>query len=288
VSVANFVPQVWVAPLVQALRKKLVYAGPQIVNRDYEGEIKEAGDTVKVTSIGRPTIKDYVPNVTVVTPEKPNTTQRTMVIDQAKHWSVAVDDVDKRQVKGDLIKPFMSEAAFGVADVVDQYIANMYTAIPSGAILPDVTFAGTDEEVWGKKAYFLLVDLQTRMDELSIPEDSRYVALPPWYRGLIQKNPNFTRVSEYGSGKVLLNGEIGEIAGFSAVISNNNPKPTPTTNFIQAGVNGAISFAEQLNQVEAYRPESSFADAVKGLAVYGGKVMRPDLLSGVEVTRPGV
>ncbi|AUI56790.1 P22 phage major capsid protein family protein [Amycolatopsis sp. BJA-103] len=286
-SVANFIPQVWVAPLVQALRKKLVYAGPQIVNRDYEGEISEAGDTVKVTSIGRPTIKNYVPNETVVTPEKPNTSQRTMVIDQSKHWSVAVDDVDKRQVKGDLIKPFMSEAAYGLADVVDQYIANKYTEIPAASVLPDVTFTGTDQEAWGKLAYFTLVDLQVLMDERNIPTEGRYAACPPWYRGLIQKNPNFTRVSEYGSGRVLLNGEIGEIAGFSIVISNNNPKPVPTSNFIQAGVNGAISFAEQLNQVEAYRPESSFADAVKGLAVYGGKVMRPDLLAGVEVTRPG-
>ncbi|WP_439377479.1 hypothetical protein [Amycolatopsis lexingtonensis] len=287
-SVANFVPQVWVAPLVQALRKKLIYAGPQIVNRDYEGEIAEAGDTVKVTSIGRPTIKDYVPNETDVVPEKLNTSQRSMVIDQSKYWAIEVDDVDKRQVKGDLIKPSMSEAAYGFADVIDQYVANMYTAIPAGATLPDVTFSGTDEEVWGKKAYFTLVDLQVLMDERNIPGEGRYVACPPWYRGLIQKNPNFTKAADYGSNRVLLNGEIGEIAGFSVLISNNNPKPTPTTNFLQAGLNGAISFAEQLNKIEAYRPESGFGDAVKGLALYGGKVMRPDLIAGVEVTRPGV
>lgn len=285
-SVANFIPQVWVAALITALRKKLVYAGPTVVNRNYEGEISEAGDTVRVTSIGRPTIGNYVPNVTSIVPEKLNTAQRTMTIDQSKYFAFSIDDVDKRQAKGDLIQPSMSEAAYGLADIVDQYVANMYTAIPSGQVLPDVTSFGSDEEAWGKKAYYTLVDLQVLMDEKDIPTEGRYAACPPWYRGLIQKNPNFTRASEYGTNSVLLNGEIGEIAGFKILISNNNPKPTGSTNFISAGVNGAISFAEQLNKTEAYRPESSFSDAVKGLALYGGKVMRPDLLAGVEVTRP--
>jgi hypothetical protein len=270
---------VWVAALIAALRKKLVYAGPMIVNRDYEGEISEAGDTVRVTSIGRPTVSTYVPNVTNISPEKLNTAQRTMVIDQAKYWAFSIDDVDKRQVKGDLVTPSMSEAAYALADIVDQYVAAMYTAIPEGQLLDDFTFSGTDEEAWGKQAYHLLVDLQVLMDELNIPTEGRYAALPPWYRGMIQKNPNFTRVSEYGSNAVLLNGEIGEAAGFKLVISNNNPKPTGSTNFIQAGVNGAISFAEQLNKTEAYRPESSFSDAVKGLALYGSRVIRPDSLA---------
>jgi hypothetical protein len=288
VSVANYIPQVWIAPLVQELQKKLIYAGPEIVNRDYEGEISEAGDTVKVTTIGRPTIKNYDPGVTVVTPEKPPTAQRTMVIDQSKHWAIAVDDVDKRQVKGDLIRPFMQGAAYGLADTVDQYVANMYTAIPAGQILPAVTTFGATEDIWGRKAYFTLVDLQVLMDELNIPTEGRYAACPPWYRGLLQKNPNFTSSADYGQqgNQPLLNGEIGEAAGFKILISNNCPKPTATTNFVQAGINGAISFAEQLNQMEAYRPESSFSDAMKGLALYGAKVMRPDLLSGVTVTRP--
>lgn len=285
-TVRNFVPQVWVATLVAALRKKLVYAGPEIVNRQYEGEIREAGDTVRVTTIGRPSIGTYVPNSTVIVPEKLNTGQRTMVIDQAKYWAFEIDDVDARQAKGDLITPSMSEAAYALADHIDQYVASFYTSIPSAQILPDVTDFGADEEAQGKKAYYTLVDLQVLMDENNIPTEGRYVACPPWYRGLIQKNPNFTRVSEYGSGRVLYNGEIGEIAGFRLLISNNNAKPTASTNFLQAGVAQAISFAEQLNKTEAYRPESSFADAMKGLALFGGKVMRPDLIAGVEVTRP--
>jgi hypothetical protein len=266
VTVRNFVPQVWVAALVAALRKKLVYAGPQIVNR--------------------PTVGTYVPNVTTIVPEKLSTGQRTMVIDQSKYWAFEIDDVDARQAKGDLVNPSMSEAAYALADQIDQYVAAMYTAIPSSQLLPAVTDFGADEEAWGKKAYFTLVDGQVLMDELNIPTEGRYAACPPWYRGLIQKNPNFTRASEYGSSRVLMNGEIGEIAGFRLLISNNNPSPSAGTNFVQFGVNGAISFAEQLNKTEAYRPESSFSDAMKGLALYGGKVMRPDLIAGVTVTRP--
>ena len=287
-SVANFIPQVWVAALISALRKKLVYAGPMIVNRDYEGEISEAGDTVRVTSIGRPTVSNYVPNVTSIVPEKLNTAQRTMVIDQSKYWAFSIDDVDKRQVRGDLITPAMSEAAYALADLVDQYVAAFYTSIPSGQVLPDVTTFGSTDDDMGKKAYRVLVDLRTVMGEKNIPTEGRYVVVPEWFHSLLLLNPNFINSEKYGQNgnAPLLNGEVGRAAGFNILVSNNNPQPTGSTNFIQAGVNGAISFAEQLNKTEAYRPESSFSDAVKGLALYGGKVMRPDLLAGVEVTRP--
>lgn len=288
-SVANFIPQVWVAALVSALRKNLVYAGPDIVNRDYEGQIRDKGDTVKVSSVGRPTIKDYVPNVTTIIPEKLNTASRSLVIDQAKHFAFEVDDVDARQVAGDLITEAMSESAYGLADTVDQYIANMYTSIPASNLLPDITdWSGfTTDEALGRKAYRILVDLKTIMGERNIPKQGRYVVVPEWFHSLILLNPNFIEVSKYGSTEGLLNGEVGKAATFKILVSNNNPEPVPgTTNFLQAGIAKAISFAEQINKTKAYEPESSFSDAVKGLALYGGKVMRPDLLAGVEVTRP--
>jgi hypothetical protein len=124
------------------------------------------------------------------------------------------------------------------------------------------------------------------MDEKDMPEDGRYAVIPPWYRGMIQRNPNFTRVSEYGTNTVLLNGEIGEAAGFKILVSNNAPKPTGSTSFIQAGLQGALSMVHQITESEPFRPEKGFADAVKGLDVYGAKLMRPDLVAGVEVTRP--
>jgi hypothetical protein len=69
VAITNFIPEIWSAQLLSSLKKTLVFAGPTTVNRNYEGEIANAGDTVRITSISRPTIADYTKNVTAITPE---------------------------------------------------------------------------------------------------------------------------------------------------------------------------------------------------------------------------
>jgi len=286
VSVATYIPEVWIAALIDPLETNLVFGQPLVCNRDYEGEISEFGDTVTVNTVGDPTIKDYVPYETEVEPERINTAARKLKVDQAKHYAFEVDDVDKRQAKGDLMTKSMKRAGYRMASVIDTYLASFYTSIPSGQVLTDWAVSGTDEEAWGKQAYFNLVDLGVLMDEKDIPKEGRYATIPAWYNGLLQRNPNFTRLSEYGSTTVLLNGEVGRAAGFTLLVSNNTPAPTGSTNFIQAGVADALSMVHQITESEAYRPEKGFSDAVKGLDVYGAKLMRPDLVAGVEVTRP--
>lgn len=285
-SVATYIPEVWIAALVAPLESNLVYGQPLVCNRDYEGTISEYGDTVTVNTVGDPTIKDYVPYETEVEPERLNTAARKLVVDQAKHYAFEVDNVDKRQAMGDLMTKSMQRAGYRMASVIDSYLASFYTAIPAGQILPDFAVSGTDEEAWGKQAYFNLVDLGVLMTEKDIPKEGRYAVIPAWYTGLLQKNPNFTRVSEYGSNSVLLNGEVGRAAGFTLLESNHTPAPTGSTNFVQAGIADALSMVHQITESEAYRPEKSFSDAVKGLDVYGAKLMRPDCVAGVEVTRP--
>ncbi|GAB2964389.1 phage major capsid protein [Saccharothrix stipae] len=285
-SVATYIPELWVAALIDPLETNLVYGQPLVCNRDYEGVISEFGDTVTVNTVGEVSINDYVPYVTEVEPERINTAARKLKIDQAKYYSFEIDDVDKRQARGDLMTKSMKRAGFRMASTIDAYLASFYTGIPSGQVLPDWSTSGTDEEAWGKQAYWNLVDLGVLMTENDIPKEGRYATIPAWYTGLLQKNPNFTRVSEYGSSSVLLNGEVGRAAGFTLLETNNCPAPTGSTNFVQAGIADALSMAHQITESEAFRPEKGFADAVKGLDVYGAKLMRPDLVAGVEVTRP--
>src|SRR5258708_1971108 len=120
-SVDTFKPEVWSAVLLASLKKALVYGG--VVNSDYEGEINEYGDTVTVNSVSRPTIRTYVPNSTTVTPDQLTTAARKLIIDQAKYFAFSVDDVDQRQARGDLIPAALSESAYGLADVADQFVA---------------------------------------------------------------------------------------------------------------------------------------------------------------------
>ncbi|MBP5915868.1 P22 phage major capsid protein family protein [Streptomyces scabiei] len=272
-SITNFKPQIWSARLLVAWRKSLVYGGPMVVNRDYEGDIAESGDVVKITSISDPTISDYVPNSTVITPEELTDAQRNLVIDQSKYWAFKVDDVDKRQAKGNVMPEAMSRAAYRLRDVADQYIAGLYTGVASGNNLGTISVvAATPTDAYDD----VLIPLKVTLDDGDCPTEGRYCVVPPWFTGRLLRDDRFVRADASGSTDALRNGFVGRAAGFNIVQSNNTPNPTGDDNVVQAGVNSAISFAEQINKTEAYRPESSFSDAVKGLALYGAKLVRPD------------
>lgn len=276
-SIRRFVPEIWSANLLVALRKALVYAGPGIVNRDYEGEIAEAGDTVRITSISDPTIGTYVPNVTTITPEELTDAQRTLVVDQAKYFAFKVDDVDARQAKGNVIPEAISRAAYKLADVVDQYVAGLYTGVSTANALGTVAVtAGTPTDAYDK----VLVPLKVKLDEANVPNEGRYCVIPPWLHGRLLLDGRFIKLNESGdNGMALRNGMVGRAAGFDILVSNNAINSTGDDYIVQAGSPMAISFAEQINKTEAYRPEGGFSDAVKGLALYGAKLIRPDAIA---------
>lgn len=281
-SITRFRPEIWSAQLLVALRKALVYAGPSVVNRDYEGEIQQAGDTVRITSIGRPTVGTYVPNSTVITPEELTDAQRTLVIDQAKYFAFKVDDVDARQAKGNVIPQAMSEAAYALADVIDQYVASLYTQVAAANALGTIAVtAATPTDFYD----LVLVPLKVRLDEANVPADGRWIVVPPWLEGRALRDNRFVRVNESGSDTALRNGQVARAAGFDIMLSNNAPLVTGDDYAVLAGRNSAISFAEQINKTVAYRPEASFADAVKGLTLYGAKVIRPESIASAVVSQ---
>jgi N4-gp56 family major capsid protein len=280
VAITRFKPEIWSAKLLIALRKELVYAGPGMLNRDYEGDIKNAGDTVRITSISDPTVGTYVPNSTVIVPEELTDAQRTLVIDQAKYWAFKVDDVDKRQAAGDVMTEAMSRAAYKVADQIDQYLAGFYTGIQSANVLGS-TGSPVDTHTTVTDAYDkVLVPLRTKLKRANVPTAGRWVVVSPEFTASLLLDPRFIKANEAGDGgQGLRNGYVGRAAGFDIVESNNTPNPSGDTQVITAGISQAISFAEQIAETEAYRPEAGFSDAVKGLAVYGGKLLRPDMLA---------
>lgn len=279
-SILNFRPEIWSANLLVATRKALVFGN--CINRDYEGEISAAGDTVRITSIGRPTISTYTPNVTKITPEQVNDSQRTLVVDQSKMFAFAVDDVDARQAKGNVIPQSMNEAAYGFADVIDQYIANsMYTGIQTANQAGSITVAAnTPSDFYDK----VLVPLKIKLDLANVPTEGRWINVRPEAHGALLRDARFVKVNESGTSEGLRNGHVGRAAGFDIMVTNNAPNTSGSEYVTIAGTNAAYTFAEQINKVEAYRPQDSFSDAVKGLVLYGGKLVRPDFLASALVT----
>lgn len=282
-SIQRFRPEIWSANLLVALRKALIYG--DCVNRDYEGDISAAGDTVRITSIGRPTIANYIPNTTVIIPEQVNDSQRVLVVDQSKYFAFEVDDVDARQAMGNVIPQSMDEAAYAFADIIDQYIASFYTGIQAANVVPAQTIDTTVAQPAYNNVYDkVLVPMRVTLDRANVPLAGRWAVVSPEVYGVLERDNRFIKVNESGGTAGLRQGVVGDAAGFSIRSSNNAPSPIANQYAVIAGNNTAITYAEQINKVEAYRPQSSFADAVKGLMLYGAKLIRPDSMASALVT----
>src|SRR3972149_5797183 len=125
-TIDNFIPTVWAASVLENLNDDHVYANA--VNRDYEGLIKNFGDTVKINSLGRVTIRDYSKGATLTAPETLDDSQLALVINQAKYFNFEIDDIDKRQQNPNLMEDATKEAAWGLADTTDAYLAALIAA----------------------------------------------------------------------------------------------------------------------------------------------------------------
>jgi len=277
-SVQNFVPQLWSARLLANLEKAHIFAN--LVNRDYEGEIKQGGDRVKINTIGRITIGDYVPNTDMTSPEDVTSTQTELVIDQYKYFNFQVDDVDKAQANISLMDKYLVQAGFDMAQEIDEAIVNKAYPLATNTVGSDTTpLVLTKENV-----YDTLVDMSVLLDEKNVAMNDRFVVIPAFAKGMVQKSAEFTSASALGD-SVKTKGYIGEIAGFEVFVSANLPNVAGAKYKVLAGHRMAITFAEQIVEVEAYRPEKRFADAVKGLHVFGIGVVQPDALVTLTANR---
>lgn len=269
-AIKNFIPTIWSARLLDHLDKRHVYLN--LLNRDYEGEIRNFGDTVKINQLGEVTVKDYTPGKDIDVPEDLTGTQQTLTIDQAKYFNFAVDDVDNAQTNPKLMDKAMERAAYAMNDIVDAFAANLLAVnvhadnmigSDSAPIVPTV-----------QNAYDYLVDLATKLTEANVPMAGRWVVIPAFYHGLLLKDPRFVGNGTDYNKAILEGGEVGAGAGFTIYVSNNVPNTSGEKYKVIAGTEEAGSFAEQILKTEAYRPEKRFSDAVKGLHVYGAKVLQ--------------
>lgn len=270
----TFIPEIWSAKMLLSLKKALVFAQPGVSNTDYEGDISNMGDTVRIRSVSRPTISTYTKNGTI-TYEQLTDAQRSLLIDQGKSFSFVVDDIDKAQSPGGELEGALVEASYGLRDVADQYVASLYTGAQAANQL------GTVSVTTAALAYTQLRRLSVKLDEANVPQEGRYAVVPPWYHGLLLEDDRFVRVDASGTDNGLRNGIVGRALGFDIMKSNNAPFVTGDDYAVIAGHPSAISFAQQILQVENLRLQTTFGTGVRGLHVYGAKLVRPDSIATV-------
>lgn len=289
-AITNFIPSVWAGSILKALETILVYANPMVINSDYEGEIANAGDSVRISMVGDVTVKNnYSRNNDIDPPEALTDAQLTLLINQSPYFNFAVDDIDKRQAIANLRDEAALRAAYGLRKVMDSFVAGLYTDVSVAQFIGSDTTPDNAFNITAKKAYDRLVDLKTKLDGTDTPDGDRFVVVPPWYEGYLLKDDRFVSFGtqanraalENGqlSGQAADNGLIGRAAGFNVFRSNQVPNVGGIKHKIIGGHRSAWSRAQQILEVEAYRPERRFADALKGLHVYGAKVLRPDNLA---------
>lgn len=273
-AITTFIPEIWSARLLYALDN--AHVATNLVNRNYEGVIANQGDTVHINSIGAVTVKDYTRNSNIADPEILTTADQTLDIDQAKYFNFQVDDVDKAQISGEIIDTAMGRSAYALADVSDAFL--LKTIANGAASANKIGAKATLNALTASNVYENIVKMRTLLDKANVPTTGRTIVVPPEVYALLLLDDRFAKSGSDSGQNALLNGMVGRVAGFDVFMSNNCVSGTDggegsTPYFvITAQVAAATTYAEQIIKTEAYRMEKRFADAVKGLHVYGAKV----------------
>ncbi len=263
-AISNFIPTVWSETLAKELDKQ--YIAVRNCNRLFEGEIKNAGDRVKINSIGTVKVFDYTKNSDMNSPQTLDDSSVMLTIDRAKAFNFQVDDVDKTQANVNLLRAAMSEAASAIADEADSYIYGLYGDVSSDNTIK-ITGATYEDVV------DLLISAREKLLLSNVNSNTPTVLeVSPAVAAIILKSKILQSTDNSES---MTNGYIGSFVGFDIYVSNNIRKDESGSFKCFARTRRAIAYADQVNFVEAYRPEKRFADALKGLHLYGAKIVYP-------------
>lgn len=280
-AINNARPTLWSEKILKSLHELSVFAGPSITSRDYEGEVKEKGDTVKITTVGPVKVSNYTKGTDMASAEALTDAELTLLIDQQKAFNFEVDVIDSTQAQTglNLMGEGSREAAYALIKEADTFLAEKWKDI-------DTANKGSAYK-WGtaEKVYEGIVELGILLNKTNTPRDGRFVVLNPDAVGNLQRDIRFigygtaaNRAQLEGGLPPAPNGYIGKAAGFN-VYESNNVQVESSKYKVVGGHPMAWTFAEQISKVVAYEPPLRFSTAVKGLHVYGAKVVRPSNLA---------
>ncbi|GBF05851.1 hypothetical protein DAERI_060111 [Deinococcus aerius] len=267
-------PTIWSARILGYLTKTFVF-GAAFTNRNYEGEIKDAGSTVRILQVGAVSVQDYAGSVSA--PETLSDSAITLTIDQQKYFNFIVDDVDARRSVLQLIDEGSKNAAQAISDVRDQYVAGFHSAIDAANTYgSDATPIVIGFDAGQVTPYDAFLELTQKLDEANVPTVNRRVVLPPWFiRGL--KAQFGARATSLGD-NITENGFAGQVDGVAVYQSNNVANVGGAKFKVMIGI-PEITFADAIVKTETLRAQTAFGNIVRGLHVYGAKLTRPKAMA---------
>lgn len=302
----GFIPQIWSGKLVEKFYAATVLSA--ISNTDYEGEIKNEGDTVKIRTKPTITIKDYRADGDLEV-ERPVGSVIDLNIDQGKYFNLILDDVMEVQSDLNLMSMWADDASEQFKITVDTAVLlamlgqadakNRGTT--AGKITSSINLGATTTplavQISEPTATFTQVsvlDAILRMgqalDEQNIPETGRWLVVPTWFATMIKRSPLSQAYLSGDSVSMLRNGRLGMIDRFTLYSSNLLPFGTAaglqsTEYVLYAGHAHGLTFASQFTKLETIRSERTFGNLLRGLQVYGYKVIDGKALVQAVVTK---
>lgn len=281
-SVKEFIPTIWNEQILRDMERKTRYV--EDCTRRYEGEIKQKGNSVKILGMGDPTLKTYTGG-TIDAPENLETSAITLIVDQAKYFNFAVEDVDKMQAVKGLLEEATSRTGSIIANdhdvfiskmVLDPQVTKVYSSAP--------TLVAGSASAGQVNVLDAIDEAVQKLHENDIVGEDLVAVLSPRAARIFRKE-YITKDTD--NSELLKKGIIGIYNGVTIKESNNVQRSTTSssgdTDNIMIRTKRAIAFVNQLTKTEAYRPELAFADAVKGLDVYGGKIIFPKEIFNINV-----
>ena len=268
-ALTNFISTVWSETLLSQMDKK--YIAVANCNREFEGDIKNRGDRVKICGIGDINIFDYTKNADFESDaQELSDALKTLMIDQAKAFNFQIDDIERAQTEPRLMDAAVKNAAAALANTADKYVFSLCDKAGS-----NIEASATIDNVLN-----LIIDARTKLLENNVCDPGDIVVeVSPAVGSLILKN----KINVANTDTVLESGCIGYVAGCKVYVSNN-VVVEGNVHKCMARSKRAIAFAEQLSEIDAYRPERRFADAVKGLHLYGAEVIYPSEMVRLDLT----
>ena len=274
---SNFIPSVWSESINRELERACVFA--EDCNRQYEGEVSKKGDSVHILGVGKPTIKSLErenASGLIDEAEEINDTSVILGINQIRYFNYKVGDIDKAQAIGGLMDALSEETSEGLANEIDKYIANM-------VLDSQVTKLATSDTVATKENVLSILDdaIQALQEnDVSMSSGVTVTVSPRFYKLFKQAYVSSSSKND----DAMKNGKVATYGNVTVKLSNNVAKTNGgATDNIMIRSKRAIAFVNPVTYTEAYRPEKSFADAVKGYALFDGKVVRPKEIININV-----
>lgn len=266
-AITNFIPTIWSESIIQKLNQKYVCVAN--CNREFEGEIREKGSVVKVCGVNNITVQDYTKNTNIESPETLVDVGYSLRINTAKYFNFQIDDIDRTQAMPNLMDAALRNASAALASEAEKVVyqtcaasTNIYA--PMDIVTPDTIV----HEILAARTRFCNT-CGCMPDDIVLEVSPRVAAI------LIEAKVNLLT----NNNDTLETGYLGSIGGCKIYVSTQVTSNLDIDNMWKhtciMRTKRAVAFAEQLSEVEAYRPELRFSDAVKGLHLYGCAIMHP-------------